>query len=370
MKKYKVVTNSRGFLNVLYNSINKEFSDVKMEVEENSSYETPSFTHKMLSKLIRLKIFDIIGLFKIISVGEDSCDGYFSYNRFGKTNKDYFIFLENPYALVNYSDTRMNYRISKNKLKKCFNDKSLKNIVCMSMACRNTIEEIYKIKRNNIIQIYPLIENGKLEKEYYGETINCLFIASDFEVKGGMDVLETFKKLNNNKIALTIITPISLLKEKYKNDIKDLNIILLDFTLSKEEIKDMYNKTHIILNPTRLDSFSLVTLESLKYGCVYIGTDVYAIPEMVDSKNGFLTTPSYSIWDSNNHINHYTYHHQKETILNGEKDINVIEFMFEKINYLYSSRENLEKMSINAFNKMNYGKFSYENILKEWKKIL
>ena len=27
MKKYKVVTNSRGFLNVLYNSINKEFSD-------------------------------------------------------------------------------------------------------------------------------------------------------------------------------------------------------------------------------------------------------------------------------------------------------------------------------------------------------
>lgn len=375
-KVYRVVTTSRGFLTALYNCMNKESKEVSFLFKEDTVYEKPSFIHKYLSKIIRYRIFSLLGIFQIINLTkrEDNIYGYFSYNRFLKSKLPYIIYLENPYALVNYSLDRMEYYISKKRLEKCFNDPQLKSIVCLSQACKNTIKKIYDIpSKVKICQIYPLIETGYLTKEYHGK-IYCLFIASEFYVKGGLEILEAFEKMEYSLreiIELTVITPLNDLDASIIQRLNKVSVCLKDFNLTKEEMKKEYSTCHIILNPTRMDSFSLVTLESMKYGCVYIGTNIYAIAEMIEEGvNGYCINSNYSIWKSNNLMDPYKNAHRGQTIYSTNVDIEVVDFIINKINYLNENRNMLESLSRNAYNRSNNKDFSYYNILRKWEELL
>lgn len=373
---YKVVTSSRGFLSELYNTITENSSTISFIFDDIKIYEKPSVLHKILSKMIRLRIWDYLGVFQVLKVskGNNNISGYFSYNRFLKSDLPYIIYLENPYALVNYSVDRMNHFISKKRLCHYFNDGKLKAIVCLSKVCKETLEKIYDMPiSTKVYQVYPMINDGILNKTYK-EKIYCLFIASEFSVKGGLEILEAFERLNKligDSIVLTIITPLDALEQLIIKRIKNISAILKDFNQSKEDMKKEYEKSHIILNPTRMDSFSLVTLESMKYGCVYIGTDVYAIPEMIqENTNGYLISTKLTLWDNHNLMDSYVNSHRKETIYSPHIQNEIVNFIVDKIIYLNSHRGVLEEMSKNAFDRSNNGDFSCKDILKKWENIL
>lgn len=377
--RIKVATNNtRGFLKNLFDY---PFDDIDFVYEDNSVYEIPSKIRLFLAKIIRWRIFDYLGIFQIIKVKDYDCDMLFSYNRFLKTDKPYYIFLENPSALVNYCWDRPKHLIAKWKLKRLFNDNNLKGIICMSKACYSFFGNLYDAQKGlRCLQIYPLIEDdmsyGEMNilKKTSENTLECLFISSNFELKGGRDIIEVFKKISENgyNIHLNIITRKSSVQEEDFEIINSLNNIdFIEFSLSKNELNEYYKNASILLNPTRMDSFSLVTLEAIKYGCAIIATDVYAIKEMdQDGYNGFLTKSMFKIWNDDGSRNRIDERHPEKTVLSGAIDWKLVDWMYEKLCYLYENRNVLENLCNNSLHLARETDFSEKSIIQSWVNLI
>src|SRR5690606_6535115 len=156
----------------------------------------------------------------------------------------------------------------------------------LSKACYNTIDKFYEVPESiQVLQIYPLIYKNpyttieSIKEKSHSKTLNCLYISSNFNLKGGREILESFKKIYDtaeHNIKLTIITKKkSLDQETLKEIYKLKNTELLDFNLSKEDLNKIYSTNSILLNPSRQDSFSLVVLEAIKSGNTILSTDLY-----------------------------------------------------------------------------------------------
>lgn len=378
MLKIKVATSgTRGFLKNLFNEPSNK---IKFYYNYNDVYEVAGKTKEMLAKIIKFKIFDYIGLFKIVNAIDIKEDACFSYNRFLKTTKPYVIFLENPSALVNYCWDRPKFKMTKLKLKHCFEDENLKAIVCMSKTCYKYINNLYDIPpKIKIIQNYPMIpddltfEESMARKKASMTNIECLFISSDFYLKGGRDLLRVFEKLGKTKtnIHLTIITcTLTIATDELELINKMNNVNIVEFNLSKKELDEYYKSSAILINPTRADSFSLVTLEAIKYGCAVIATNVYAIQEMdIDGYNGFLHEPLFKIWDDDGTLNKYYRTHEKTTIRSGIVDEKLTEWMYEKLLYLETHREQLSEFCVNSLKLSRNEEFSSKSIMERWEKI-
>lgn len=241
-----------------------------------------------LSSMVRSPIGNYLGLIQRIKVSIDDFDIAFSFNRFLDTKKKYVIYLENPTALFHYCLGRNETFLGKRKIEKYLKDGNLKAIICMSKACYNTIKYFYKIPDGiKIDQIYPFIPRNpyisldKIREKCYQSNIICLYISSDFKLKGGREILTCFKKFkdeNIDNILLKVVTNISSMEKEIINQLKTIkNIELIDFKLGKDELFKLYSDANILLHPTRQDSFSLVILEAMKAGNAILATDLYAI---------------------------------------------------------------------------------------------
>lgn len=375
MKKIYVATKARGFLVNLFDS---NLKDYQFLYDSNQIFETNSTLKQYISKLVKSKLADWLGVIQRLKVDNKDFDIAFSYNRFLKTSQKYVVYLENPLALVHYSIDRNKYLISRLKLNKFLNDTNLKAIVCLSKACYDTLNHFYSIPEHiKVEQIYPLVHSNSLtseesiKKKSRKKEIICLYISSNYNLKGGKDILETFKKLNKNginNIKLKIITQLSSIDQKTKKEINNNpNISLYDFKFSKEELNVFYNESSILLNPSRQDSFSLVVLEAMKSGNTILSTDLYAIPEMVvNGFNGYLISPKYRFFNYDNLPNKEVWNNRENTIYSDYIDENIVNFLYDKITYLNLNRDKLEEMSLNSFNKANNSDFNEEIIKNKW----
>ena len=158
-KKIYCPTKLRGFQKHLFKSLQENY---EIELNERLYFEKISFKKKILSKLIRTRIMDLLGIIQTIKVKKE-CDLVFSYNRF-INGKDYIINLENPTALYHYSLRRNKTFLGKRKLKKELSNDNLKKIICISKACFNTASKLLnnEINREKLLQIYPYIEDKKI----------------------------------------------------------------------------------------------------------------------------------------------------------------------------------------------------------------
>lgn len=120
-----------------------------------------------------------------------------------------------------------------------------------------------------------------------------------------------------------------------------------------------------------MDSFSLVTLEAMKYGVAILSTDLFALTEMIeDNKNGFLTEPKYRFYTRDNMPNSEVWNNRENTIYKDYIDKGIVNFLYEKINYLNRNREILSDFSIESFNKSNFEKFDEDRIVKQWNIVI
>lgn len=378
MKKIKFIGNYRGFLNDLFTL---ESNKITFIYDTKSEFEIANKKKEFLIRLFNSKYLDFMGLFTTNYDNSDYVD-LLSYNRFIKSSgdKNYSIILENPTALVNYSSTKMYSYFAKKKLKRLFEDPNLKKIICMSKSCEKSFYKYYgDMAGDKLIQIYPLIkENNSLKEDMFkpkpkNSDLNVLYISSDFKLKGGDDILEVFKNLKESypNIKLTIITKVSKLDFENKEDINKLkNITLLDFSLNREELSHIYESSNILLNPSRMDSFSLVTLEAIKSGCAIISSDIYAISEMVhENKNGFLCRPQFEYWNLDGTINNYIKKNPKKTYASNYIDQNMIGFIFQSLVTLNNNREMLMNFQRYSYNLSRNSDFGEKSIKKNWENI-
>lgn len=365
----------RGFFEHLFN-----FNEDKITFKKNEdSYELVSRKKMFLHKLAKSKLLTKLGFIHQVKVKNLSLefDGVLSYNKFLKTNRPYCIYLENPYALVNYSLERPDSKITKLNIAKKFNDPNLKAIICASNACKETLTKVYSIPEKVIIdQIYPLIPDSKytfpeIIKLKDDDYLDCLFVASRFKVKGGYEIIELYNKLMEQQlfgVRFTIVTKIDDLDQAVINNLKDKkNIRLIEFDLPFNELNNLYATHDILLNPTRMDSFSLVTLEAMKQGMAILASDLYAIPEMVTEEvNGYLLEPKFRFFNYNNLPNESVWNYREDTVLSDYIDEELVDKMYEKIKYMYFNRPIIREFQEKSYKISNVELFSSKLIFEEW----
>ena len=376
MMKIKVLRANRGFWKDLFDL---EFEDVSF-LNNNTSI-TEDITNRsrnILWKLSQWKALDYLGIYQSIRANEKEADAFFSYNRFVHSLNPYLLAVENPTAMVHYHPLRAKSWLGKRNLKKSWNDPNLKAVICLSNACYNTMQFYYDIPdRINLFQIYPYIEDRiteeKLEEKKKSAVINCLFISSQFYLKGGGELIEAIKRnlwYENPKLHFDIITKKNQLDIETLTDLKRMkNVELWEFAFTKEELNKFYEKANIFINMTRMDSFSLVTLEALHFGCAFISTDMYAIKEMVhDGYNGYVTKAESHYWNEDDTMNCKLTKKEKAKLTEHINSERIVDFLSNKLNYLLEDRKKLEQMQNNSFI-MSHKDFSKEVILEKWRKV-
>ena len=367
-------TKLRGFLK----HVSEYTPDVRF-VSKDQYYEVSSRWRTLKSRLVRLKIFNPTGLFQVIKISGKECDFYGSFNRFLKSDKPYFIYLENPTALYHYALGRIQRGIGKRRFAQCLNDPNLKYIVCMSEACRTTFEQINMPlpEKLPIKTIYPLVpKNANVDEHIirtkcYQPVLECLYCVQgkSFYTKGGSEILEVVTRMQDEgyQIHLSVITHLSALHEDTLARINGREgISLYDFTFSYEQMEKIYAKTAVLLQPSSADSFGLTVLESMKGGCAVLCSKLYAFPEMIKSgENGILIDPLYWTFTRENFPNPVAWGYEKKVRLSKKRSQKYIDDIENALKELYKDRDMLFAFAKNSLEIANT-KFGEDAICDQW----
>lgn len=205
--------------------------------------------------------------------------------------------------------------------------------------------------------------------------IKLLFVVQGkrFVSKGGLEVIESFSDLDKTKFDLTIITSTKDLSPRVISKIEGIECIsVYEFNYTYAELEKIYASHHVLIQTTSDESFGLTILEALKAGLPIIGTNLYAISEMVENnKNGFLIDPKFFFFDKENKPNPDIWNNRKKTINNEDiVDMKIVNFIIDKVVYLENNRSELLKFSLESYKKSNEEPFSEEFICSEWNKLI
>lgn len=158
----------------------------------------------------------------------------------------------------------------------------------------------------------PKISHKKTDPVSSGE-VNILFVGTWFERKGGLLLINAFKKLSKKypSVKLTIVGEVP---KKYKffyssskganatesrsksrsSRLRSNNIYQIDYVSRDKLMKEFFPKADIfVLVPPKVEGFGFAVLEAMSFGIPVIVSRVCALPELVeDGKTGFVIKPN------------------------------------------------------------------------------
>lgn len=119
-----------------------------------------------------------------------------------------------------------------------------------------------------------------------------LFVGVKFQRKGGDLLLEAFRQVRTEipEARLRIIGPRSLQLDEPGAEC--LGFLRKDEPAELARLLDAYRSSDVFCLPTRYEPFGIVFLEAMFFGLPCVGTDAWAVPEMIDDGvTGFLFPP-------------------------------------------------------------------------------
>ncbi|GAH55277.1 unnamed protein product, partial [marine sediment metagenome] len=149
--------------------------------------------------------------------------------------------------------------------------------------------------------------------------------------------------LQTNNVKFAIVGNTTEFQEyfnKLKKMVNRYSINNLVFTgeMTDEELVGIYSSAKIFVLPSLHEMFGLVLVEAMNFGLPIIANDITAIPEVVTKDVGILIEPKNA------------------------------KMLADKIVYLIKNNEVLERMSLNAYERVKL--FSWEKTYREYKKVL
>jgi len=311
-----------------------------------------------------------------------------------KYKKQYISYIENSHSILDYDYTKYysgkNSKRVKDEIVKSINDKYFKGFVFYSYRSKIGFYEFYKeiiTKDYKFLDvIYPYVKDNTYidkniieakSKSIQSDEINLLYISSMFSLKGGCEIIESFKILRNNyNIKLIIVTEESTIPNKYENYILETkDIKILKNNLDGKELNELYSKCHILLHPTFMDSTAIVIMEALKSGLPVIATDTFAIPEYIDhGKNGFLIENPIKYFDLNYNVSEpIDFFGGKDTakLIDKYKSNNLYNYIIaDIIKYTEIILTSYEEYSMNAYEMALNSEYSEKAIYNKWNNII
>src|SRR5699024_714377 len=123
------------------------------DISQTNTYEKIDKRKIFMNKVARSSFMDHLGYVRTILIDDKgNYDLNFSYNKFLNTKTDYIIYLENPYALVNYSTRRNKTFLGKKKLNRLMDDPKFRGFICISKACQQNLEAVYDLPENVFVE--------------------------------------------------------------------------------------------------------------------------------------------------------------------------------------------------------------------------
>lgn len=207
------------------------------------------------------------------------------------TKKPYVLEMDNPYCICYYNM----FWFNKLKFiwKRILLSKRLKHIICISEACKRSIQiEFGEKVASKVMVVYPYTEKHDKSVPPEEKIVEFLFVSTQFYLKGGRETIEAFKAVykNTKNFHLTVVTHLAEIPKEYI-DLPFAQFVEAD--LDKTCLHShFFSKADVFILPSYQDSFGMVYLEALSFGLPIIATKMYAVPEMVaDGKNGVLVSP-------------------------------------------------------------------------------
>ncbi|MEM2954744.1 MAG: glycosyltransferase family 4 protein [Candidatus Nanoarchaeia archaeon] len=253
-------------------------------------------------------------------------------------------------------------------VKQLLKSKYCKKILPHCEAARKSILNGYDCKdfRTKLEVLYPAIMPHKIAKA--NEIPTILFIGKwvSFYRKGGKELIQAFKILEQ-KYDINLILKTDAPREFIKKYEKDRSILFAAETISREEVfEKFYLKSDIFVMPTFVDSFGYVFLEAMSCGLPVVGTDIFAVPEIIENgKNGFLVHSNISDFKPN--FLHRDIH--KSIDYSKIKAPEVVRGLVEALTILIENKPLRKKMGRTGYKMVESGKFSIKQRNEKLKRI-
>jgi glycosyltransferase involved in cell wall biosynthesis len=158
-------------------------------------------------------------------------------------------------------------------------------VFSMSDWLKRSLIEDFGIPEEKIITVYAgtNLEVEDFEKCYDGRTI--LFVGRNFERKGGKTLLEAFKLVRKEIKDATLITIGSTLNIDLEG------VQTLGPIKDKNELTKYFQQASIFALPSLYEPFGIVFAEAFAYKTPCVGTNICAMPEIIEEGKGGFVVP-------------------------------------------------------------------------------
>lgn len=211
----------------------------------------------------------------------------------------YIVDLDNPYALTGYNVLAT--RLYRPLIRAFLSGSHCLSVRCLSRACLDGVRELYgETVAAKTVVAYPSMPS-KVQEPLLVLADRCrfLFVATQFEIKGGAALLAAFRRVVAvfPGATLDMVTHLPPEFGEAARSCPGLSVHAAGF--SREQIAERFlAQADVLVHPTYFDSFGMVVLEAMAHGLPVITTRLYALPELVeDGVNGILLDPPVSIWE-------------------------------------------------------------------------
>ncbi len=152
----------------------------------------------------------------------------------------------------------------------------------------------YQIPRSNLSAVGAGGSMTPPDKDAYEGGMNFLFIALDFERKGGRICAEAFKKVHAYfpQAWLTFVGDDLPAEIRELPGVSHIGFLRKSVPAELARLGSIYSKAFALVHPTSSDIQPLVISEAGYYGCPSIAARSFGIPELIeDGVTGFLIDP-------------------------------------------------------------------------------
>ena len=176
------------------------------------------------------------------------------------------------------------------------------DFVTVSSAFENVlISENYKIDKNKIKQITPGVDREVFTPNPSVKRENIFLSIGRIQPQKGqletLNFLSNFRKIESNFKCYFIGGPSGKSGNEYLDELKknirdldlDSHVEFLD-NLSQTKIKELLNKSKLLIHTSKFETFGLVAIEANSMGVPVLTTNNGSLVEIIDNdKNGFLS---------------------------------------------------------------------------------
>lgn len=304
-KYYNFSSTIAIYKNLNYDFLEKDLNGIRHSFfplkKFNSNINTMFFLMKNSRKIDVLHLFHITQKSTIISIFT-----YFLFNKNGLLycHMDYDFVGNNNDDLLNWNGKGIKKIIKRWIYKKFIFTNHNMNRILFGVQNKRGLEILKdKYPFKNVEYITDGFENtvGDIERVKKDNTI--LFVGRVGAKQKRIDLLlNAFEKCSTEipDWSLKIIGPLddfSLddLDENIKKLIKQKRIVFTGPIIDRRTLYNEYNKAKIFCLPSDWESFGLVTLEALYFGCYIVASNLQSTREIVDNQYGDLFNPGDSM---------------------------------------------------------------------------